>query len=112
MENLTEYRRLTERLFKEYERLYSSTRPGVELLLIFDETRDHYILMNLGWSQGRRVHDLTLYIRLQHGKVWIEEDWTEEGIATELLKGGVPKEDLILAYHPPEMRGLTGSAVA
>jgi hypothetical protein len=112
MEKLTDYRRLTEHLFEEYERFASATCPGVELLLIFDETRDHYLLLHLGWSQGRRVHDLTLYVRLRHGKVWIEEDWTEDGIASKFLKGGVPKEDIILAYHPPEMRWLTESAVA
>jgi hypothetical protein len=112
MDNVAEYRRLTEGVFEEYERLYRSHRPGVELLIIFDEARDHYILMSLGWSQGRRVHEMMLYVRLRDGKVWIEEDWTEEGIVTQLLKGGVPKEDIILAYLPPEMRWQTESAVA
>ena len=42
----------------------------------------------------------------------IEEDWTEEGIATDLLEAGVPHEDIVLAFHPPEKRPLTDFAVA
>ncbi len=42
----------------------------------------------------------------------IEEDWTEGGIATDLLEAGVPKEDIVLAFHPPKMRPYTEFAVA
>jgi hypothetical protein len=110
---MREYRRLTERLFKEYERLNNlQPRRGVESFVIFDEQRGQYILMNVGWSQGRRVRRMTLYVRLRDGKIWIEEDWTEDGIVAHLLKGGVPKEDIILALYPPELRQRPGSAVA
>ena len=50
--------------------------------------------------------------RLKDGKIWLEEDWTEQGIATELLKAGVPKEAIVLAFQPPEMRQLSEFAVA
>jgi hypothetical protein len=33
-------------------------------------------------------------------------------IITGLLEAGVPKEDIVLAFHPPEMRALTDLAVA
>src|SRR5256885_8116806 len=113
MGRLTEYRGLIERLFKEYERLYNlQPRPGVESFVVFDEERGHYILMSLGWSEGRRVRQMVLYVRLRNGKIWVEEDWTEAGIATELLKAGVPKDDIVLAFHPPEMWPLSEFAVA
>ena len=41
-----------------------------------------------------------------------EEDWTEEGIATELLREGVPKEDIVLDFHDPETRKFTDFAIA
>jgi hypothetical protein len=37
---------------------------------------------------------------------------TEDGIATDLLEAGVPKEDIVLAFHAPEMRPYTEFAVA
>jgi hypothetical protein len=45
-------------------------------------------------------------------KIWIEEDMTEDGIATYFLEQGVPREDIVLAFHPPFIRPLTEFAVA
>ncbi|MBV7337555.1 XisI protein [Chloroflexi bacterium TSY] len=54
----------------------------------------------------------TLYVRIRNGKFWIEEDWTEEGIATHLVEAGVPKSDIVLGFHAPNMRPHTEFAVA
>ncbi|MFM6003160.1 MAG: element excision factor XisI family protein, partial [Sphaerospermopsis kisseleviana] len=35
-----------------------------------------------------------------------------EGIATDLVRVGVPKEDIVLAFHEPKMREYTNFAVA
>ncbi len=51
-------------------------------------------------------------ISLSSYKFWIEKDGTENGIATDLLEADVPKEDIVLAFHPPEMRSFTEFAVA
>ncbi|MGI2904577.1 element excision factor XisI family protein [Tolypothrix sp. VBCCA 56010] len=42
----------------------------------------------------------------------IEEDRTENGIATDIVRAGVPKEDIVLAFHEPNMRQYTDFAVA
>jgi hypothetical protein len=34
----------------------------------------------------------------------IERDLTEDGIAAELLEAGVPEDDIVLAFHVPELR--------
>ena len=45
-------------------------------------------------------------------------DWLREycapdlTLAEELLRAGIPREDIVLAFHPPEMRRLTEFAVA
>ena len=79
---------------------------------LLDEAKGHYIWMNLGWQNGERITGMTVYVRLREGKFWIEEDWTEEGIATDLVRAGVPKEDIVLAFHEPKMRQYTDFAVA
>jgi hypothetical protein len=113
MEKVTTYRNVVRRLFREFERLYNlQSTPGIETFVVFDEVRDHYFLMRLGWSENRRVRQIVLYVRLKEGKLWIEEDWTEEGIATELLKAGVSKDEIVLAFQPPEMRQLSEFAMA
>ena len=45
-------------------------------------------------------------------KFWIEEDWKEDWIATDLVRAGVPKEDIVLAFHEPGMRQYTDFAAA
>jgi hypothetical protein len=113
MDKPTRYRTLLKQLLRDFEQLYNlQSTPGVETLLAFDEVREHFFLIRLGWAQERRVRHLILYVRLKDGKIWVEEDWTETGIATELLKAGVPREDILLAFQPPEMRELSEFAVA
>lgn len=55
---------------------------------------------------------MILHLRLHNGKVWIEHDGTAEGVAYALIEAGIPKEDIALAFHPPEKRPFTGFAVA
>ena len=54
----------------------------------------------------------TVHIQIKSNKIWIEEDWTEEGMASELLKLGVPASDIVLGFHPPEARQFTEFALA
>lgn len=49
---------------------------------------------------------------LQNGKVWIEEDLTEDGIATWLLEHGVPNMEIVLGFQPPLIRPSGEFAVA
>lgn len=80
--------------------------------MVVDETNDHYLLLNLGWKERRRIWGTSLHVRIRDGKFWIEEDGLEEGFATDLLEAGVPKEDIVLAFHHPKMRPHTEFAVA
>jgi hypothetical protein len=46
------------------------------------------------------------------GKIWIQYDGTEEGVATELLEAGVPKAHIVLGFRHPRERKYSGRAVA
>ena len=70
------------------------------------------MLMRVGWRGETRVRRSVFYLRLKDGKIWIEEDWTSEGVATELVAAGVPPEAIVLAFKPPELRPLTEFAAA
>jgi hypothetical protein len=113
MDKLTEYPKLIERILSKYiELCHRSHNKDIETFLIVDKPKGHYIWMNLGWQNGDRITGMTVYVRLQNGKFWIEEDWTEEGIAMDLVREGIPKEDIVLAFHDPRMRQYTDFAVA
>lgn len=108
MDKLNKYRQLIQKLLQEYaNKLGNTTIQNVELHTVFDEKNDRYIVYRTGWWNMQRIHSAILYLRIFGDKIWIEEDGTEEGIATELLIAGVPNEDIVLGFRHPELRPLT-----
>ena len=87
---------------------------GVETLVIADAEHDRFGLFRCGWRAGTgdRVSTTVFLARIKGGKVWIEEDNTDLTLADELVRAGVPKGDIVLAFQPPELRHLTEFAVA
>ncbi len=111
MDKLKQYRNLIKKILTEDAALDPS-QETMETLLVFDEERDSYQLMYVGWNQHMRTHGALLHLRLRNGKIWIEYDGTEAGVAQALLDAGVPKEDIVLAFHAEWKRKLTDFAVA
>ncbi|MEM8642634.1 MAG: XisI protein [Cyanobacteria bacterium P01_G01_bin.54] len=113
MDKLTNYQNLIKKILMEYDRISGQVpEPGIEEKLIFDDERHQYVWFNLGWKGSRRISAVSVYVQIKNEKFYIEEDWTEAGIATELLAEAVPPEDIVLAFHPPEARAFTEFAVA
>ena len=116
MDQRTRYRTIIKGLLADLASLlneqHTSECNTVQAQCVFDEERDQYLLLKVGWMGKRRIRGTTLYVRLYHGKFWIEDDMTEEGIATDLVQAGVPKEDIVLAFQPPEVRRFTEFATA
>lgn len=111
MEELARYRRIIRDLIDEYAEQPPSVGE-VRVEVIVDEVQDHYELIYAGWTRHYRVHGSLLHIDIRDGKVWIESDGTEEGIANRLVAAGIPPERIVLAYKHPSMRPHTGFAVA
>ncbi|MFB2736860.1 XisI protein [Umezakia ovalisporum] len=68
-------------------------------------------LMYVGWKNRKRQHGCVLHLDIKDHKIWIQHDGTEIGMADELVKLGVPKSDIVLAFHEPLVRQYTGFAV-
>ena len=78
---------------------------------IFDTVHDHYQLVHVGWRQQHRIYGCIIHVDIKDGKIWIQHDGTEIGIANELVTLGIPKEDIVLAFHAPYKRRFTEFAV-
>ena len=63
--------------------------PDSEIELIIDQDRTHYLLVEIGWQNYRRIYGTLIHIDLIKNKIWIQQDGTEEGIANELVKQGI-----------------------
>jgi len=101
-----EYRQIIQQLILE-----RASRPypqaEIEKQVILDTERDHYLLLHNGWRENRRTYGCSLHLDIKDGKVWIQHDGTEVGIATLLIERGVPKEDIVLGFDSPYMRQFT-----
>jgi hypothetical protein len=82
---------------------------------VFDRQQQRYLLVVKGWEglhRDRRVYYGLVHIELHDDRIWIEHDGTEEGIAADLLRAGIPKERIVLAFHRADVWPRTGFAVA
>jgi len=110
VDRLERYREIVRRVIEEYAR-YKPSHGQIETEAIVDRDHDHYEVMHVGWDGQRRVHGCVVHIDIKDGKIWLQYDGTSEPVAGELVAAGVPKEDIVLAFHPADVRPLTGFAV-
>jgi XisI protein len=52
-----------------------------------------------------------MHIDVKDGKIWIQYDGTEEGVANRLVAAGVPKDEIVLGFQSPFQRMHTDFAV-
>jgi hypothetical protein len=109
MATADEYRRHIQHLLTERAKLVWDKRIQAET--IFDIERDHYQLVYVGWRESKRVYGTVLHVDIIDGKIWIQQDGTEVGIANQLVELGVSKQDIVLGFDPPKMRHYTEFAV-
>lgn len=103
METLAYYRELVQRILEEYAAIpYANGDYDRELVI--DREKDRYLLLTLGWDGKRRVYYPVIHIDICDGKLWIQHDATEDGVARDLIAAGVPKERIVLAFYPLEAR--------
>ncbi len=102
--DLGNYRRIIERILAEYIE-NAPEEAQIETIVINDKEGGNYLLMEIGWQPPRRVYHVLFHLRLKEdGKIWVEQDWTETGVARDLLRAGVPAEAIELGFQPPGMR--------
>lgn len=112
MDKLAHYRTILQTvLFPLTERHYANADITNEA--VFDEKNDRYLIMSVGWEgRTKRVHGCLVHLDIIDGRVWIQRDGTEDGIAYDLEAAGIPKSDIVLAFHTVNVRPHTGYAVA
>ncbi|RCJ14541.1 fatty-acid oxidation protein subunit alpha [Nostoc sp. ATCC 43529] len=111
MDKLTHYREILRQLIFEY----ASHKPAngqIETEAVIDSQRDHYEVLHIGWDGVRRVHGSVVHIDIINNKVWIQDDGTSQPVAEALLEAGIPREDIVLGFHPAELRQYTDFAVS
>jgi hypothetical protein len=92
----------------EYQAL--PTSAGMTRHLMVNAEKNEFWLLKMGWKDHTRIHSTTLHLEIKNNLIWIHRDETEDGIAADLEQHGIPKEQIVLAFHPPYKRPDTGFA--
>ena len=108
---LNHYRQIIERILTEVAQVPSSS-PDVQDKTFFDRQSDRYAVISEGWNDDRRIHHIPIHLEIVNGKVWVQADRTDLDIAHELERAGIPKGDIVLGFHPADVRPFTEYAAA
>jgi len=111
MDTLNQYRQIVRNVLSEYVRLCYAN-GDIENEAVFDAERDRYLIVSVGWQGARRVHGTLVHLDIIDGKVWVQRDGTEQGVAGELVASGIPKNHIVLGFHDADVRPHTEFAVA
>jgi hypothetical protein len=112
MDKLKKYQNVVKKAILKYADFQDNSREESEIQPVFDEKRNHYFLMDIGWKNMHRIHTCLLHIDIKNDKIWIHKDFVEQGIATDLMEMGIPKSDIVLGFQAPYKRPYTEFAVA
>jgi len=92
---------------------FTPSHGEIEVEAVFDNQKHHYEMVHVGWNGVRRVHGSVIHVDIKpDGKIWIQHDGTESGIADDLMAAGVPKDMIVLAFYSPRKRVHTEFAVS
>ena len=110
MDNLEVYRQSVKQLINEYAVVFNFG-DEVQSQTIFDLEQDRYMLISIGWMDGKRVHECIMHVDIIDSQVWIQENNTDRLIAEELVAAGIPPKSIVLGLQPPELRAYTNYGV-
>lgn len=101
MEQLTKtesYRHILQQIVAQHACMVAPTAQ-IEYVQNCDLRHDSYLLLRLGFDRVGRAHHVLFHLRLKNGKVLIEADGIEYGIARDLIEAGVAPEDIVFNMY-------------
>ena len=106
MDKVTQYRKYVQTLLSQYAK-DDISGDETEVQLIFDTERDHYQWTNVGWQHFNRIYRCIVHFDIKDGKIWLQQNLTDQNPAEELVEMGVPRDDIVLGLQPPYKRQYT-----
>jgi hypothetical protein len=110
VDNLTLFYNIIYPILKEYADLPYRYGDLKHKLIISNDLKN-YLLMTIGWENDTRVHGCLVHLEIINDKIWIHRDGLEDGIANDLVAAGISKNQIVLGFHPLEIRRYTDFAI-
>jgi hypothetical protein len=111
MDKLADYRKIIKEVLNGYaQRTYSSGK--IRNYTVYDEAQDRYLVMSYGWEKLRRTHGCLIHVEIIDGKIWVQRDGTEDGVALDFTAAGISPQEIVIGYQPEIDRQYSGFALA
>ena len=115
MDKVLKYRKILNEVLVEYaaDELKQQRKPDdTQIRLIIDPVNDHFQVLYAGWHQDKQVFSVIFHFDIIDSKIWIQRNISDYDIVGDIENKGVPKSDIVLAFHSPNMRPFTEYASA
>lgn len=93
---------------QEYLTEFATISPTYQL--IFDTTRDRYLVIHDEWCGESRIYGCSMQLDIIENQIWIQQNNTEIYVDRELIQQGVSPQDIILGFRSPSIRKLLAAA--
>jgi XisI protein len=110
MDRIDRHRDILHQLLTENALLMNKPERITSNVIVSGD-HNHFMVINEGWEGKRRIHSLVFHAEIRSDKLWIHHDGIDGGITEDLVAAGIPKDEIVLAFHSPEIRPHTGYAV-
>lgn len=71
---------------------------------VADTDNDIYMYLSYGWENGKWHHAVYLHLDIIDGKIWLQQNLTEDSLVDWLWGNLIPKHDFVLGDAPEEAR--------
>lgn len=90
-----------------------TNKNGIDYKVLADTESHQYQALRMYWDTSRElVVQILFHFEIKsNGKVWIFANNTDIPIAKELMKEGLTNADIVLGFHPAELREFSEYAV-
>lgn len=103
-DKVAEYKNIVREITCEVAEMTPSDEVS-ETQRIIDMDAGHFVLFSVGWHENKREYLPFVHFDVKpDGKIWIQHDGTDLVLAQWLIDRGVPKKDIVLAFHAPARR--------
>lgn len=96
------YQHSIKEVLSTYQHQTDDGRVHVEL--VFDDERQHYVAIRVGWVKQRSVYLCLVHLDICDNKIIIQANNTEDDIDEALIARGIPRENICVGVLPPEVR--------
>jgi hypothetical protein len=103
MDTRLKYQNIIKDVMQRYAS-YPSPHADIQSRLALDDEHGSYAFLQAGWYGNEYLHGAIIHIDIIEEKIWIQYDGTEDGVALDLIRAGIAKEDIVLGFRPPEVR--------